>query len=205
MRRSKVYWGGVGVAALVAVGITALGVARLAWADAKASAKCRGAIAKNLSTVINNGYKASDACYKAQDKAAAASGACSDPNNAAFDASGKYSGAKSAAVTKIGGACQAGDPVLSNYDANDVTGSTFPTIDDTIGGNSLLVLGSANLGGDKAKTKCLETISKSRTAIVKEVLKNSTKCQRGMDKGATTFGPIDPTCIDGGSKSSAKA
>jgi cysteine-rich repeat protein len=190
---------------MIAVGLLTLTTGGPAWADAKASAKCRSSIAKNLGGVINSGYKASDACHKAQDKASAASGQCDDPSNAGFDSSGKYAGSKSKATGKIGSACQAGDPVLGNYVGMDVTGSAYPEIEDTVGGNSLLVLGSMNLAGDKGKTRCLETIAKSRTAIVKEIIKNSTKCQQGKDKSASTFGAIDPTCVDAGSKSTGKA
>src|SRR5581483_5424406 len=71
--------------------------------------------------------------------------------------------------------------------------------------SSILVVGGLNLNGDKAKKKCVETIAKSQAAIVKEILKNSTKCQAGLDKTATLFGPLAPTCLDAGAKSSAKA
>src|SRR5262249_58590964 len=64
-----------------------------------------------------------------------------------------------------------------------------------------------DLGGDKTKTKCVETIGKLRTAIFKEIIKNSTSCQANLDKTASTFGALDPSCVDpvGGAKSVAKA
>src|SRR5579885_2516364 len=77
--------------------------------------------------------------------------------------------------------------------------------DDVAGGSSSLLVGGLNLNGDKAKKKCVETIAKAQAAIVKEILKNSTKCQAGLDKTATLFGPLAPTCLDAGAKSSAKA
>ena len=183
------------------------GLARLTLADTAASIACRGAIGKSLSKLINAGYKASDSCHKDIDKATppTTSGDCNDTSKAAFDAKGKYAAAKTGATTDIGAACQPGDPVLANYDGSSVTGATFPDIDSTIGGNSLLVLGNDNLMNDTTKTKCLETIAKSRTKIVKEILKNSTKCQAGKDADAVTFGPLDPSCLDDGTKSSLKA
>jgi len=195
--------GRAGAAALVIASV--FGLARLTHADTAASIACRGAIGKSLSKLINTGYKASDSCHKDEDKASMASGDCNDVTKAAFDSKGKYAAAKTAATTDIGGACQPGDPVLNNYDGTNATGATFPDIDSTIGGNSLLVLGNDNLMGDKAKTKCLETIAKSRTKIVKEILKNSTKCQADKDATASTFGALDPSCLDDGTKSSLKA
>src|SRR5262249_4864059 len=38
-----------------------------------------------------------------------------------------------------------------------------------------------------------------------EIIKNSTKCQATLDKTASTFGALDPSCVDPGAKSSAKA
>ena len=183
----------------------ALALAGPARADTKASIACRGTIAKGLSGVVNTGFKLSNSCHKTEDKASMGSQDCNDVTKTAFDPGGKYGAAKTKAMSGIGARCAAGDPVLGNYDGMSVTGATFPDIDSTVGGNSLLVVGNKNLMGDKAKIKCVETVAKSRASIVKEVLKNSTKCQAGKDKVATTFGAVDPTCLDDATKSSMKA
>src|SRR5207247_854873 len=81
----------------------------------------------------------------------------------------------------------------------------FPKIDEAIGGNSTLAIGGADLDCDKPKVKCIEAIAKNRSKVVNAILKASTKCQAGLDKAATTFGPIDPSCIDGGGTAIAKA
>src|SRR5262249_40888785 len=159
--------------------------------------KCRGALAKGFSRVITDGYKASDKCHKVANKAGTSSGDCNDVTKAAFDPKGKYSGDKTKAGTTISAACLPGDPVLTNFDGGSPTGAVNPFIDDTIGGNSLLVLGNVDLGGDKAKAKCLDTIAKMRTGIVRDVIKASTKCQAIIDKPATSFGALDPDCLDG--------
>jgi cysteine-rich repeat protein len=184
---------------------SAFGLSGPVRADTKASVGCRGAIGKNLSKVANEGYKLSNACHKAADKASSASSDCNDVTKPGFDPGSKYAGNKSKATTLIGVKCLAGDPVLDNYDGSSATGATYPDIDSTVGGNSLLVLGNENLNGSKPKIKCLETIAKSRSAIVKEILRNSTKCQAALDKAATTFGPLDASCADDGTKSSMKA
>ncbi len=205
MRRADSKSGGACLAMAVALGVCSLAIPRLAGADAKASAACRGAIAKGMSSLADTGFKAADACHKGANKASTASGQCNDTSNPAFDPSGKYGTAKTKAAALIGLRCPAGEPVRANYDGMDPDMTVGNFVSDGVGGNSTLVEGSMNLGGDKQKIKCLQTVGKSRTSIVKEILKNSTHCQGGKDKTATTFDAIDPTCLDTGAKAKAKA
>jgi cysteine-rich repeat protein len=193
------------VALVVALGASALALARPAGADTKASIDCRGAIAKGLSKQANTGFKLNDKCHKTQDKALMATGACNDVLNSLFDPTGKYVKAQTKSSDGITQKCLPGDPVLANYNAMDPQTDAGGVVDSTVGGNSGVVVGGANLGGDKAKVKCVETIGKSRTKIAKEVVKNSIKCQSTKDKTATTFGALDPSCVDPGTKSVASA
>jgi cysteine-rich repeat protein len=195
----------VRLVAAVALGTSALSLASPAGADTKASIACRGAISKAFSKVANTGFKLNDTCHKTADKAMTVTGACNNVSNSAFDPNGKYGAAKAKASNGISAKCLSGDPVLNNYDGKDPNTPVGDAIDQTVGGNSALVVGFEGLAGDKAKTKCIEAIGKARTAIVKEVLKNSTKCQGLLDKSATTFGALDPSCVDMGAKSTAKA
>jgi cysteine-rich repeat protein len=189
----------------VALGASALALAGPAGADTKASIACRGAIAKGLSGIPNSGFKLNDKCHKTQDKVSAATGACNDVSNSLFDPKAQYAKAKTKSSDLISKKCLPGDPVLSNYDGTNPETAAEPVIDDAVGGNSALVVGNANLNGDKAKTKCVEAIGKARTAIFKEIVKNSTKCQGNLDKTASTFGALDSSCVDPGAKSVAKA
>src|SRR5262249_47613769 len=107
-------------------------------------------------------------------------------------------------TTAIDKVCLAGDPVLSNYPGGDIDGAVYAQVDSDVGGLSAFALGSADLDGDKAKTKCIEGIAKNRTAIVNGIIKNSVKCQNAKDKAASTFGAIDPTCIDAGTAAITK-
>jgi hypothetical protein len=193
------------VAMAVALGASALALAGPAGADTKASIACRGAIAEGLSGIPNSGFELNDKCHKTQDKVSAATGACNDVSNSLFDPTGKYAKAKTKSGDLISKKCLPGDPVLSNYDGMNPETAVEPVIDDAVGGNSALVVGNKNLNGDKASTKCVETIGKARTAIFKEIVKNSTKCQGNLDKTASTFGALDPSCVDPGAKSVAKA
>jgi len=192
------------LAIVVATSASALGLAGPAWAD-KAAENCRKMIGASLANVVKAGLKDADGCHKAQEKIPAVTGVCNDTTNAAFDPKGKYAAAKTKSTTKIGVKCPGGNPVLLNYAGSDVSGATYPVIDETVEGNSLLVLGNTNLNKDKAKVKCIDAVAKNRSKIVNEVIKNSVKCQKGKDKGAATFGALDPTCADPGAKSVAKA
>jgi len=205
MRTQRLHPRRTRVAMVVALGASALALARPAGADVKASIACRSAIAKGLSGVPQAGFKLNDKCHKGQDKLGIATGACNDVSNSLFDPSGKYAKAKSKSSELIAKKCLAGDPVLNNYDGMNPETAVEPVIDDSVGGNSAVVVGNANLGGDKAKIKCIEAIGKARTAIFKEIVKNSTKCQGNLDKSATTFGALDASCVDLGTKSVAKA
>jgi hypothetical protein len=178
-------------------------MASTAFGDAKASRSCRGAIGKSLAKLAKGGFKTADKCHKAADKAGEASGQCNSV--ATFDPDAKYVAAKTKATTSISVKCLSGDPVLTNYDGLSVNGAVFPRLDESIGGNTLIVEGSTDLDGDKAKTKCLEATGKARTSIVAEILKGSTKCQATLDKTATSFGPLDSSCVNEAPKGSAKA
>jgi cysteine-rich repeat protein len=205
MRKQGLHPRRAGVAMAVALGASALALAGPAGADTKASITCRGAIAKGLSGIPKSGFKLDDKCHKAQDKLLAATGACNDIGDSLFDPKGQYAKAKAKSAALILKKCLAGDPVLNNYDGTNPETAVEPVIDDAVGGNSALVIGNANLNGDKAKIKCIGTIGKARTGIFKEIVKNSTKCQANLDKTSTTFGALDASCVDPGAKSVAKA
>ena len=199
------------VAGGMAVAVCAMLVgAPSAKADVSASQACRAAIGKNLARLAKTGFKTADKCHRAADAAGQASGGCNDVSNTAtFDPKGTYAKIKGKASTGIDAKCLSGDPVLDNYDGTSVEGAVYPRFEDELGSNTGILLGSLDLGGDKAKTRCLETIAKSRSAIVTEILKGATKCQAGVDKIASTFGPLDASCEAGSSfnapKSVAKA
>ena len=205
MQQRRRSLGGRRAAVAVAIVTSAVALAGPAWADVKASIACRGAIAKGLSGVASTGFKTSDACHKAADKAVMGGGACNNTANPAFDTGGKYAQAKTKSAATISGKCVAGDPVLANYDGQNPESTVTTFIDEVVGGDSFGIVGIKDLGGAKAKIKCLQTIGKSRTGIIKEILKTSTNCQAGKDKTATTFGSLDPACVGTPVKSGPKA
>ncbi len=197
------------VALSLAVGAATLGLAAPGWAAAD-SFGCRLAIGKAGSKIAPTGYKASLACRKAADKAGQATGPCDVPGSSGFDPKGTYSGAKSKGMTLITANCLSGDPVLGNYDGGDPAGAVFPEIDGAIGGNQLGTAGNLNQSTGnppdlKTRIKCVETIVKAEGAIVKEIVRGGTKCQKALDNGAASFGPLDSSCLLTGTKSVPKA
>src|SRR5262245_38599737 len=205
MRTQRLHPRRTRVAMVVALGASALALGRPAGADVKASIACRSASAEGLSGISNVGFQLNDKCHQGQDKLAMDTSACNDVSNSLFDPTGKYAKAKTESSGLITKECLSGDPVLNNYAGMNPETAVEPVIDGAVGGNSTAVVGGANQGGDNAKIKCIEAIGKMRTGIVKEVVKNSINCQGTLDKSATTFGPLDPSCVDPGTKSVAKA
>jgi hypothetical protein len=192
-----------------------LGFALPAHADVKASQLCRKTIGIQFRKVSDVGLKGTDACHAAKDKVCTAGmgrGQCNltNPPSAAFDPKGKYADAQGKADDAIDGAhrkCLAGDPVLGNYTGGDPDAAFIALIDDEVSGVANLLEGTQDLPCGKVEKKCRETIGKSKTAIIRQIIKDSIKCQGAKDLTATMtsqFGAIDPTCVaDGGKKTSA--
>jgi hypothetical protein len=154
---------------------------------------------------VTTGYKDALACRKAADKASQATGPCDVPGSASFDTGGKYAGAKTKGSASISGKCASGDPVLGNYDGNDPATAIYGDVDSTIGSNQLTSAGNINLSGQSSQIKCVEAIVKAEEGIVKEIVSGGVKCQKGKDKTASSFGPLDPSCLLTGTKSVPKA
>jgi len=187
----------------LAAGSLLLGLGSSARADVAASRACRKELAIAFGSVVKTGLKGADSCHKAKDKLCTAGSDranCNIVTSTDFDPKGKYSTAESKATTKIGQKCAAGDPALLNYTGDpahldDAAGTVLPLIDQTIAGNSNATEGGFDLPCDKAASKCRETIAKSRTLIINDILKNSSKCQQTIDAVSSSFGPLDSNCI----------
>ncbi len=189
--------------------VLTLGAAASGWA-ANQSLTCRLAIAKASSKVTLTGYKDSLACRKAADKAGQATGPCDVPGSSGFDPKGSYASAKSNGMTAINAKCPSGEPVLGNYDNNDPVGAVFPEIEGALSGNQLGTAGNENLSMNNppdlaARVKCVEAIVKAEAGIVKEIVLGGTKCQKAKDKTASSFGPLDSSCLLTGTNSVPKA
>jgi cysteine-rich repeat protein len=197
-------------AALVAAGATAamvLALAQPASAAVKDSRRCRSAIGTLATQVVRAGFQAATACHHEKNAVCtpAVSGGsdredCNVAGNETFDRDRKYAGKKTRANQILEGGespkCRLGDPVLANYPpSGDVTDSIFPDIDEDVTGSSAVVQGQADLECSKAKSRCLDVIGRERSKIVHEIVADAARCQRKIDKSATTFGEVDPSCL----------
>jgi hypothetical protein len=168
---------------------------------------CRQTIANSMSKVVKQGYKNVASCQAKKDAPPPqATGPCHDVTTSPFDPRGKYAKDKTTAQALISAACGSETAVKANYDNNDPGTTVAKDIDDTVGGNSRLVLGNNNLNGAKNKVRCVETIAKQQGRIVKRILKNSVKCQTTIDLiDGGPFGALDPSCVDTGTLSTGVA
>jgi len=187
----------------MAAGAVVLGTGGPVRADEQASRTCRKAIAAGMAKVNKVALSITDKCHKTQDKVPAAGAPCNVMGSPEW-AVATYQAAQAKALASIGGKCQPGDPVLENYEGGDPA-AVFAFIDEAVKGNSAIVQGDANLQGDKAKAKCVQTVAKWRSKIADEILKDSNKCQKTLDAAATAFGTLDASCVDAGAANSAVA
>src|SRR5262249_31972068 len=153
-----------------------------------------------------------DNCHKGKDRTCAPGmgrGQCNltSPPSSDFDPKGQYAAAQSRASDLVDGAkrkCLPGDPVLSNYTGGDADGAFLAVIDDEVGAIANVLEGTQDLPCGNAVKKCRQTIGKSKTMIIKQIVKDSVKCQTAEDLVATStsdFGAIDPACVaDGNGK-----
>jgi cysteine-rich repeat protein len=89
--------------------------------------------------------------------------------------------------------------IVANYPAAVKGGGTInlvgPQVQLLINRSTTVLQGSALPAGSAAKRRCIRTIGKQRTKIVRQILARSVACQRAIDRTATSFGLISPTCL----------
>jgi cysteine-rich repeat protein len=197
------------IRAALALGLlTAVAHEPLALAAKNPSVRCRSSIGKGVLSAVTSGLKIMERCHKTRLK----SGSSADCNSLAGT---DFQRAKARAVARAKLACKDNDPVGANYNQGTVA-LGFETYLNAIqkaleeGGAELL--GSTLFTGDKQTIKplqkCHQAVGLGQTLVVGGALKSAVKCQSKIDKKATSFGPIDPSCLSGsgaaGGKASAK-
>ena len=168
-----------------------------------AARKCRGAIAGGSRNVVGAGLGTIDACHARRDK-----GKFSGDCNVIPSSSTGFARAQARAEATINARCTGGNPVLANY-PNGVATDVFPALKTLIEQSGTEVQGAPDIAGDpsrKPKSKCHKAIGMGRSNVIKDIIKRSTGCQKKLDKKATTFGPLDPSCVasPGGSVNKAR-
>jgi cysteine-rich repeat protein len=187
-------------AALVAA-VALLGAATSAHATAK---DCRDTIGKQVKSLFALGASELNTCHKNKDKVCTANSdraACNVLESTAVDAKGKYAAKEAKVLAKIAPDCTG----FEGPYPGGVQAAVLDKIVSELNGNTSVSLGDDDLLCDKAVVTCHKTIATERTKVLKEVLIDSIKCQAKLDKTASSFGVIDPSCVDGADKSGPKA
>ena len=99
--------------------------------------------------------------------------------------------------------CTQQPEILANYPAAGKGSGTInlvgPQVQLLINDSATALQGPALPAGaghsGAAKRRCIRTIGQVRTKIVKQVLSQAVACQRAIDRNATSFGIISPTCL----------
>ena len=118
-----------------------------------------------------------------------------------------FARAQARAEATINARCPGGNPVLANY-PHGVAMDVFPALKAFIEQSGTEVQGEPDIAGDpsrKPKSKCHKAIGKGRSNVIKDIVMRSTGCQKKRDKKATTFGPLDPSCVASPGGSAGKA
>jgi cysteine-rich repeat protein len=169
-------------------------------------AECRARIGKEAKVLLGLGSRFVDLCHKKRDRVCALNsmrGECNIVDSANVDPANKYADREAKALALINQDCT-GSPVLANY-PDGVQVDVLDKIVDELTGNSQVNLGDEDLLCDKGVVACHRAIAQARSTVLKEVITDSVKCQRDLDKNASTFGAISPTCLDAGDRTSAGA
>ena len=177
----------------------------LASSAEAAPAECRTRIGKEAKALVALATRSVDVCHKKRDRVCVPQsmrGECNLVESANVDPKGAYARREAKALASIASDCTPAD--LANYPGG-AQGDVLDTIVEELTGNSQVNLGAEDLLCDKAVVACHRAIAQSRTTVMKEVVNDSVKCQRELDKNASSFGAISPGCLDAGERTSGQA
>jgi cysteine-rich repeat protein len=177
-----------------------LGAAGTAEAAAKPSLKCRNAIGASVRALVAAGLGQIDACHRARHRGKGGGGGDCNALDGANTSSG-FGRAAARAKAVMSAACKAGDPVIDLYPGSDIPVVLLPAVEKLLERSAGELQGAPVFAGDKqavkARGKCHAAVGTGRTTIVLDIVKKATKCQKRVDKKATSFGPIAEPCVIG--------
>lgn len=168
--------------------------------------ECRARIGKEAKILLGLGSRFVDQCHKQRDRVCAANsmrGECNILDSANVDPQSKYQDREAKSLSLINADCT-GSPVLANY-PDGVQVDVLDKIVEELTGNSQVSLGDEDLLCSKGVVACHRAIAQARSTVIKEVITDSVKCQRDLDRNASTFGAISAACLDAGDRTSASA
>src|SRR5262249_36762889 len=97
--------------------------------------------------------------------------------------------------------------VLNNYNypgTSPPMGTVGPLVQAALDSSAASLQGATGPAG-KARRRCIDTIGRVRSKIVHQVLARAIRCQRAIDRTATSFGLISPTCLVAAQNVAARA
>ena len=189
--------------ALCVLGLLIAAVDPSRAADAQApSRKCRATVAKQALKLTTLGLRSLDACLsqRARGKRTAA---CLPL--AAADPKGRLGRTRARAEAAIDKGCVPGDAVRGNFPDGQIAQAVLPYLETRLAESAAALQGSTALAGDKQAARCHAAIGKARSAIVATIVTRSLRCQKALDRKATTFGPLADPCVLDAGKAATKA
>src|SRR5262245_31281859 len=191
-------------AAVVMMAVVVSGSPSRAQVQVKSSnVKCRNHIGSSVRSFVKQGFRLVDDCY-----AAASSKVPCDHvealRPAPFGLPGAFSRATDVAAGITDVWCVQEPDILANYPAAQIVGQLAdlvgPQVRLSIDASAATLQGPFLPGGKgksaRLKRHCIRTIGRVRSKIVNQILGQAVRCQRAIDRTATSFGLISPTCLD---------
>jgi cysteine-rich repeat protein len=156
--------------------------------------KCRNHIGQTVQELVHTGFDSIAQCYE--------QGRGGKPCDQVAKLPARFAGSaapfaialkRSTAIT--GAWCVGMEAVLANYPSTSPPmGTVGPLVQASLDGSAASLQGPTSPAG-KARRRCINTIGGVRSKIVHQVLAQAIRCQRAIDRTATTFGLISPACL----------
>jgi cysteine-rich repeat protein len=191
-------------AARAALCLAAL-VAFALWGDPPASAqtttsvktsnvKCRNHIGAAVQELVHTGLESIDQCYDSRRGGKPCDQVAQLPARFA-GASAPFTIALKRSTAITGAWCVGMEAILNNYPSTSPPmGTVGPLVQASLNSSAASLQGPTRPAG-KARRRCIDTIGRVRSKIVHQLLAQSVRCQRAIDRTATSFGLISPTCL----------
>jgi len=191
-----------GVVVAVAFGVVTVDMATAAKNPPQTSRRCRRVLERNLLNLVTVGLRSIASCQRRGDAGRPPRPECNELDNGPSTPYGRGEALISGQVGD-GAACPEGDPALAIYpgaSTQGLLGALLPAVRRELhmSGDASLAGLSQGLGrgrGARRVGTCRREIAAAHAAVVRKVLKDALRCQRRIDRSATTFGALDPRCL----------
>jgi len=192
---------------LVVVALTTLaafGSPSLAQVQVKSSdLKCRNHIGATVQRLVRKGLSLVDGCYSGASSRLPCDQVQTLRPAVLAGAPGAFSRATNLAAGITNAWCAQEPSILVNYPTAQNGGATInlvgPQVQQLLDSSAATLQGPTVPGGKgkvaRAKRRCIRAIGRVRSTIVNQILAQAIRCQRAIDRTATSFGLISPICL----------